>query len=285
MNVEVIPTNRPRAARITHGLMTLAVLVLAALGVYGIFSPAHAPQSQSHSNTPQSVVLPDSIGIDMVAVTDSARGIARAYLTLDNPQAREQRLGQFLASPGENGWNGQGAVTLSGNAYVVATDVIDAQHVDVTVALFATVDPDAGVAGWIGVKVPIQIEEGNVSGAGQPRIVGLPEPAALPTVTPAKVDPALSQATRADVETFFNAYASGDVSAVVAPGSRLNAPAKLGTLTVNDWQAIEGEGETRQGRATVTWQYGAATLTQTYLVTLSEVTAQGGKQWRVADVH
>lgn len=283
MNVEVLSA-RPRVVRVMSGLATLALLVLAGLGVWGIFTP-HVVQPQSPAATPQSVVLPDSVGIDMVAVSDAARGIARAYLTLDNPQVREQRLGQFMASPGENGWNGQGAVSLSGNAYVVATDVIDPTRVDVTVAVFATVDPDAGVAAWVGLTVPIQIAEGKASGAGQPRIVGLPEPSALPTSAPVKVDPALSQDTSGAIETFFAAYASGDVSAVIAPGGRVQAPAKLGTLSVNEWQAYEGDGNTRQGRATVTWQYGAATLTQTYLVTLTEVTAQGGKQWRVADVH
>lgn len=272
---------RHKISRILQAVAITALVILAGLGVRSVFA---APHQVSSPQSGASVEIPETLGVDTVAASEVAQSIARSYLTLDDPQARTHRLEQTWAEAGNAGWDGQGALSLSGNAYTVATNVLDAHRVDVTVAVYANVDAEKGLGGWIGVKVPIQLTNGHASAAGQPRIVGLPTPEPVPDTEKGEVDAELTAGTRQAVEAFFTAYATGDVSAVAAPGATINAPRPLGHIILADWRADKGDGQTRTGIATVTWHIGGAQLTHSYDITLAEVSSAAGSKWQVQEV-
>lgn len=277
----IVPdASRHKGTRIMRAVGTLSLVVLALVGVRSIFVQPHVVDR--HQST---VDLPVSVGVDTASASSVATAIARSYLTLDNLQTRTERLSQYWDNPEYAGWDGNGSVGVAGNAYVVETSVVDKEHIDVTVALFLDVNKDAGLGGWVGVKVPLQLADGHPSAAGSPRIVGLPNPAPIPENTQAEVDSELSTSTRSDIDAFFAAYAAGDVSAVSAPGAHIDTPRPLGTLSVTEWRVYAGGGQTRQGIARVSWNLNGATLINDYQITLAQVSAPGGHKWLVQEME
>lgn len=272
---------RHKIGRVLQAVAVTALVILAGLGVRSLFASPHqvvSPQSGA------AVEIPETLGVDTVAASEVAQSIARAYLTLDDPNARKHRLEQTWGQAGNAGWDGQGSLSLSGNAYTVATTVLDGHRVDVTVAVYANVDAEKGLGGWIGVKVPIQLTNGHASAAGSPRIVGLPAPEPLPNTEKSEADADLTAKTRDAVAAFFTAYATGDVSAVAAPGATINAPRPIGQISLTDWRAYKGDGQIRTGIATIIWHIGGAQLTHTYDITLAEVSSTAGSKWQVQEV-
>ncbi len=259
-------------------LVAIAVplLILAVLGVRSAFA----------DQTPQSTTaeIPAVATVDTAGVSSTAEYVARNWIALDDPTARTARLARVWADTDNPNWNGEGSLELKGTAYTVATEVLDDQRVDVTVAVYVSQGEDKGA--WIGVLVPMQTTDGVASVRGAPKIVGLPEPLPIEPEQPVDVDSELSKVTLLEVERFFTAWGDGDASGVTAPGAEIpTPPANLGTVTVTGWDVLAGQGETRQGIAEVTYQIGEAQITSTYHVEITRVTSSAGAdRWQVSTI-
>lgn len=196
-------------------------------------------------------------------------------------------MSQTWANPSANGtgWDGSGSLSVL-DSYIVRTTPVDAQHVDVLVAVHITNEGDekakTTVSGWIGVMVPIVMSEARASVAGEPVLAGIPEPAQSTRAERLDIDRETTEATRADAAAFVRAWAAGDATALAAPGAQIDSPpAGLATATLDDWRVGVGEGQERDAQATITWSIGASKITCHYRLTLTQVASGQGSRWQV----
>ncbi|MDY6213501.1 MAG: conjugal transfer protein [Schaalia hyovaginalis] len=223
------------------------------------------------------------MGVDIASAAAVAEEAAFAFLTLDDPKAREARLEIVWARP-DSSWDGKGSITIdAARVHAVKTTVKDANSVDVLVAV--RVDAGGAEGPWVGVLVPVMVSSAGASVAGAPTIVGLPEPLGVTAPATPDTDTELTAATKTDIEAFFKAWAEGDVSALTAPGSVIDAPpASLGSLTVRSWKAFEGSGPTRSGQAEVDWEIAGAKIAATYTLSLTQVSGGEASRWQVSSL-
>lgn len=269
-----------RASRIMRAVLVVSVAVLALLGVVRLFAPRATPEAAT-------VDLPQSWGADRAAAASVADEAARAYLTLRDREGYQSGMSQTWANPSANGtgWDGSGSLSVL-DSYIVRTTPVDAQHVDVLVAVHITNQGDekakTTVSGWIGVMVPIVMSDARASVAGEPVLAGIPEPAQSTRAERLDIDRETTEATRADAAAFVRAWAAGDAAALAAPGAQIDSPpAGLATATLDDWRVGVGEGQERDAQATITWSIGASKITCHYRLTLTQVASGQGSRWQV----
>lgn len=269
-----------RAARIMRAVFVVSVAVLAMLSIVRLITPRATPQTAT-------VDLPQSWAVDRAAAASVADEAARAYLTLRSREDYQSGISQTWANPPASGagWDGSGKLSVLAS-YVVRTTPLDAQRVDVLVAVHVTNEGDekaqAKVSGWIGVMVPIVVSAERASVAGEPALAGIPGP--TQTVRPERldVDRELTEATRADAAAFVRAWAAGDAAALAAPGAQIDSPPTgLATATLDDWRVGAGQGQERDAQATITWSIGASKVTCHYRLILTQVASGQGSRWQV----
>lgn len=270
------PLKPSRAQRAFQAVLVVGVVGVLAANVWSLAHP------RSVVVGPQSMVLPETVGVDVVGASAVAEDVAWAFMNLDDPEAREARLEMVWAKP-ESSWDGKGSITVDpAGVYTVKTTVRDAMHVDVLVAVHVSTDTGAS---WVGVLVPISVASQGAVVAGAPSIVGLPKPGVIEASTLPESDVQLTADTKVGIEAFFKAWAAGDVSALCAPGAVIPAPpAGLGTVMLDSWKAFEGAGATRTGQAHVTWSIGGAQLASTYTLTLTQVSGGDASRWQVSSL-
>ncbi len=271
------PLGPSRAQRAFRAIVAVGVVGLLGANLWWVTHPRVVVAG------PQSVSFPETVGVDVAAASAVAEEAAFAFLTLDDPKAREARLDVVWATS-DSSWDGKGSLTVDpARVHTVKTTVKDASSVDVLVA--ARLGADGAEAPWVGVLVPVRLSSAGASVAGAPAIVGLPEPLEVAASTMPDTDAELTAATKTDIDAFFKAWADGDVSALTAPGSVIDAPpAGLGSVTVESWKAFEGSGPTRSGRAQVIWSIGGAKLAATYTLTLTHVSGGEASRWQVSSL-
>ncbi len=272
-----LPRNHLRLRTALHVITAGALVLLAGLGVRSAVAGPTA-----------TVAAPETIEAsepDAAAAASTAEYVARAWLTLDDPASRTSRLSRAWAEPGTAGWTGDGRLETRGSTYVVATEVVDEDAINVTVAVYVVGGEDSP-AGWVGVLVPMQLVDGTASVRAEPKLVGVPDPASLPAVPLVEEDRTLTGETRSDVDRFFTAWAGGDATGVTAPGVDLpTPPAGLASVELTAWSVTAGSGDTRTGTATVRLTIGQATITSTYQVEITRVTtADGADRWQVTNI-
>ncbi len=270
------PKSHVRARTAVQVVIAVPLIVLAGLGIKAAVTDDTPIIAGTAENT--------GLAVDTVAASSTAEYVARNWISLDDPTNRTARLARVWDGASNLNWNGEGSIELKGSTYTAATHVIDENSIDVTVALYIAQGEET--AGWIGVLVPMQVEDGAASVRAEPKIVGLPDPAALPASSPQNTDSDLAKDTRTDVERFFTAWAEGDASGVTAPGVEIpTPPGNLASVTVTSWDVIAGSGGTRHGIAEVRLQIGEATLTSSYDVEITRVTSSGGAdRWQVTTI-
>lgn len=257
--------------------IAIPLLVLAGLGVKSAFA-SKAPVGPVDEEG-------QAVSVDVTAASSTAEYVARNWISLDEPEKRSGRLARVWDGADNPNWNGEGTVTLQGTAYTASTEIIDETNVDVTVAVY--VSQGEKKAGWIGVRVPMQVTDGVASVRADPKIVGLPDPAPLQARSAVQDDRELAQETRGDIDRFFTAWADGDAEGVTAPGIDIpTPPASLGTIEVTDWDVLAGTGDTRNGIAQITYKIGEeTTITSTYDVEITRVTTSNGNdRWQVTTI-
>lgn len=272
------PSRRQRVAR---AVVIASVGFFAFVGVWRVFvAPTRAPEAQVPTEVSQ------SWGVDMTAAASVAERAARDFVAVGDSKARTQALSQTWAGAGSAGWDGAGKLSVT-DSYVASTTVVG-NHVNVLVGVHVATPPEAKTptAGWVGVLVPIANPTTTPSVAASPALVGLPS---VPTSNAApfarETDQELTEATRADIEAFARAWASGDVDALVAPGGTVDAPTLTGASTkVTSWRVYAGSEESRQGALSVAWKLGDATLTSQYTVTIVPVKAHDATRWQIFSI-
>ncbi|RTE49062.1 hypothetical protein [Actinobaculum sp. 352] len=272
-----LPRNHVRMRTALRVIIAGALVLLAGLGVRSAVAGPTATVA-----APQTIEASEP---DAAAVASTAEYVARAWLTLDDPSSRASRLSRAWDEPGTAGWSGEGGLETRGSTYVVATEVVDEDVIDVTVAVYVAGGED-GPAGWVGVLVPMQLVDGRASVRAEPKLVGVPDPARLPAVPLVEEDRTLTGETRSDVDRFFTAWASGDATGVTAPGVEIpTPPAGLAAAELTAWTVTAGSGDTRSGTATVRLTIGQATITSTYQVEITRVTtSDGADRWQVTNI-
>lgn len=269
-----------RASRIMRAVFVVAIGILAVMSIVRIFAPRSTP-------TAAPVDLPQSWAADRAAAASVAENAARAYLTLNNRDDYQSGISQTWANPPANGagWDGSGALTVL-DSYVVRTTALDAQHVDVLVAVHVTNKGDekaqTTVSGWIGVMVPVVVSAERASVAGEPALAGIPAPTQTARTERLDIDRDITDATRADAAAFVRAWAAGDAAALSAPGAEIDSPPTgLANATLDDWRVGVGEGQERDAQATITWTIGTSKITCHYRLTLTQVASGQGSRWQV----
>ena len=231
---------------------------------------------------------PQSAGADTAAAASVAEQVALRYLALDDAKARTRRLEGVWRDAGAAGWDGAGRLAVTA-VYTARTTVLDSHRVDVLVAVFVTNEDDAAAkaraSGWVGVLVPIQVADESVSAAGEPAIVGLPDPAPVPDQDRGDIDAALSAQTKADAAAFVAAWAGGDATALAAPGAAIPAPSLVGaSASLDEWRVTKGDGDQRRGLAAITWTLGDAKISSHYAVTITRVAAGDAERWQISSI-
>lgn len=241
--------------------------------------------------------IPDTLGVDTAGAAGVADYTARSWLTLTD--SRTEDLAR-VGLPG-SGWSGKGSLTVD-RSYVAATHVVNKSTVNVTVAVELVSSTEKGPVGlapdpaaeqvesrvgWVGVEVPVTVTTAGSQVGGTPKIVGLPDVVSVKDApSTEREDPAFTEQTQKDVEAFFTAWATGTTESVTAPGSTIPAlPKGLGEVTVTSWTAFVGNGETRNGIATVQLQMAEASFVSTFEVELERVSSSTGEsRWQVTSL-
>lgn len=271
-----------RGQRAVRAAAAGALVVLAAVGVVRTFrAPAQAPVAPVAE-------APQSAGADTAAAASVAEQVALRYLALDDAKARARRLEGVWRDAGTAGWDGAGRLAVTA-VYTARTTVMSAERIDVLVAVFVTNEDDAAAkaraSGWVGVLVPIQVADESVSAAGEPAIVGLPDPAPVPDQGRGDIDAALSAQTKADAAAFVAAWAGGDATALAAPGAAIPAPSLVGaSASLDEWRVTKGDGDQRRGLAAITWTLGDAKISSHYAVTITRVAAGDAERWQISSI-
>ncbi|MFJ2438821.1 hypothetical protein ACIOWM_37020 [Streptomyces anulatus] len=274
------------ARRLGRGLVW-GVLGLAALtGIRSWVAPPTAPSPQREAPPAAAPAYPEA------AAQAVAARLARAYLTWDQdaPDVRAAQLAAVLP-PGADtamGWDGDGRQTVTAvEPGTVTPGPRGRARVRVDVLLAAA---GAGApARWVALDVPVaRAKGGGVVVTGQPGLVGVP--ATGPTVPAAPVpvsDTELSRTTESAVAQFLAALTTGDTATVTAPGAQIPPlPDGIEFRSLDAWAIDQAESAgDRTGTALVTWEFGGATIQQTYRVVLTRVSSASAARWQVAALH
>ncbi|MFE4497118.1 conjugal transfer protein [Streptomyces niveus] len=265
-------------------------------GVRAWFVPpkAQAPRAEAPKAAP---VYPDA---EAQAV---AARFARAYLGWNEDRAEERAALLAAVLPADSdtalGWDGKGrqdVLTVQPGAVTPGADHQARVRVEALIRAAAKATakgkkktPAAvSPARWVALDVPVVHTAGRVIVTGPPGLVGIPATGTrAPEIPTARTDPDLTPQTKAPVETFFAAYATGDTDAVTAPGASVPPlPAGVTYEALVDWAVDAGTGEDRTGTARVSWAFeGGATAEQVYRVQLTQVSSPDARRWQVSAVH
>ncbi|MCE0459521.1 conjugal transfer protein [Curtobacterium flaccumfaciens] len=283
---EAIPAHR--GARRIWVYRAVLIVLIGLPWLVGVVRMVNPPAAAAPTATQSAAPFPDTAGAAV------AQRFAVSYLSWDEDAPEDRAAALALDVPGINGqdkfgWNGKGHQS-AGSATTVSIDAETSKVATVTVAARVTpynADDKAGTARWAALAVPVEVREGRVIVTGQPAAVAVPAPTGSSRTQPNKdEDTALGRSTESYARSFFTAYGSdADVSAVAAPSARIAGLDGLYTLDdLSTWQVFKGTGDTREAFATVDWKAGAATVTQNYRITLTQVTSGDTARWQVASV-
>ena len=241
--------------------------------------------------------LPAAATFDTTAAAGIATRVSISALEWNADTGNEARQ-EAIATDYQGGddpldWNGNGRMEVlnaipsgvtvadSGEA-ALATVIVKVQHYTRDSESWSPDDSE-----WLTVQVPLVLENGRMYATGGPALVGDATAVAYPPDVANDSDPDVTNETAAAGEAFFAAYATGDVSAVEAPGASITAPTTQWTsANVAAWTVTEGEGDTRYANATVEWTNETTDeqITNTYRVTLTQVTGGGADRWNVSAI-
>jgi hypothetical protein len=260
-----------------------ALLIVAYRGVTAIVvNQAPAPSAGTGS--------PGAAGQFPAALAEAyAADFGRVYLNFNpaNQVQREQALAAFLP-PGlasahpDLGWSGTGQMSLQ-SEQVAGITVQDPQHAVVT--LLAMINGQLMELG-----VPVAASGSGVVVSGEPAWLPAPQHAPVAAAASGRSDPVAQGQLMNELPAFFQAYASGDGTALSrfslrgAPLTGLNGAVAFDSIAR---LVVPPGGTTRQITATVIWQLpgqataGAAKLEMTY--SMSVVDLQSGK-WYVNEI-
>lgn len=160
---------------------------------------------------------------------------------------------------------------------------------------------------WVSLSVPVAWDGHRVVVAGLPAFVGTAAPQAAPGVkeVPSQ-DDNLTETTQDAATAFFSAYAGNDAAAIqaaTAPGAQITPlGGSVKFISLQKWSVFQTPQQRdesdpsktagakpipdkqRDAQAVVTWQVGAAQITQVYDVRLAPLSGGGSSTWRVASV-
>ncbi|HEY1622797.1 MAG TPA: conjugal transfer protein [Streptosporangiaceae bacterium] len=268
-----------------RAVLWAALLIIIYRGVYAIFL-----EETSHAPAPPSAVSTSAASQFPVTLAEAyALDFGQIYLNFSpaTQTTREQELAEFLppglaaASP-DLGWNGSGQERLQ-SEQVASITVQDSRHAVVNV--LATVNGQLMELG-----VPVYATGDDVVVSGEPAWLPAPQPISPPAAARVTSDQRAAGQLMNQLPAFFQAYASGDATALnrfLAPGislTGLNGSVAFDSIAS---LAVPPGGSTRHITVTVVWQVlgqdGAtgAKLTNTYGV--SVVDLQSNK-WYVKGV-
>jgi hypothetical protein len=262
-----------------------ALLIIIYRGITGIILDQ---TSGSSAATSTSAVAPAS-QFPVTLAEAYALEFGQVYLNFSpaTQTTREQQLAAFVppslaaASP-DLGWNGSGQEHLQAEQ-VAGITVQDSKHAVVNV--LATVSGQLMELG-----VPVYAADGDVVVSGEPAWLPAPQPISPPPTRPVASDQVVAGQLQNQLPAFFQAYASGNASALnrfLAPGvtlTGLNGSVAFGSIAN---LVVPPGGSTRHITVTVVWQVlgqdgvTSAKLTMAYGV--SVVDLQSGK-WYVKGV-
>lgn len=272
--------------KVLRVVLVAALLVVVLVGLRTMFFPQSALVARTKTDPAAAFPAAAAAGV--------ADRFATNFLSWDQsaPGARSSALKQDVGglSDGDKfGWDGTGKQS-AGAAYTVAVDATSATDATVTVAVDVTpydADGKSLPSSWQSLSVPVHIQGVRPVVVGQPAIVALPNPKNVTIAQAPNEDTDLGKQTESYAKSFFTAYGStSDVSAVSAPTAHfagLNGAVTFQTLT--SWTVYSRDGDTREARAVVAWKTrGGSTVTSTYTVTLTRVTAGTTARWQVAAI-
>jgi hypothetical protein len=272
--------------KVLRVVLVAALVVIVLVGLRTMFFPQSAPVAQTKADPAAAFPAAAAAGV--------AGRFATNFLTWDqaDPGARSTALKQDVGglSDGDKfGWDGTGKQSAGATA-TIAVDATSATDATVTVAVDVTAydtDGKSLPARWQSLAVPVHIQGARPVIVGQPAIVALPNPKNVTTAPTPNEDTDLGKQTESYAKSFFAAYGStSDVSAVPAPTAHFAGLSGAVTFqTLASWTVYSGNGDTREARAVVTWKTsGGSTVTSTYAVTLTRVTAGTTARWQVAAI-
>jgi Conjugative transposon protein TcpC len=162
-----------------------------------------------------------------------------------------------VGSDPQFGWNGSGTQQLQ-SEQVAAVSVSSAHQA--TVTLLARVN-----TGLVELGVPVYYAQGGLVISAEPALLAAPDRASPPPATRTASDSAAAPALNAQLQGFFQAYASGDQQALakfLAPGTAVTGLG--GAVTFGSVTAIEvpSGGATRRIAVSVAWQLPAPPAAQ-----------------------
>jgi len=222
-----------------------------------------------------------------------ATAFATDYLTWDSADAaaRARALAPYLPAGTDPalGWDGRGrqAVLFAipgevervgpGRA-VVRVDARVRQYQRGGAAGWTALDPI-----WRHLAVPMALAGGQVMVSGAPAYLGQTAVPAYSRPADPGTDRAVTQATIADAERFFFAYAADRLGLVTAPGTMLTGlGGSVSFVGLDAWTVFAGTGDERDAAATVRWHDASgATYRQGYRLHLVRVIAHGASRWLV----
>ena len=291
-----LPAADPHAGRIRSGAggrwrlwplrvaLWSALLIIAYRGVTAIvFNQPSAPQPgvapAGHTTEQFPVMLAEAYAAEFGQVYLNVSPAIQAQ--------REQQLAAFLptsvaAANPDFGWNGIGQMQLQ-SEQVAGIAVQDPRHAVVT--LLATVNGQLMELG-----VPVVASGGGMVISGEPAWLPAPQQASPPMTPRRGSDPVAQRELRNELPAFFQAYASGDSSALDRFAVRGASLTGLGGAVTFDSIAslqVPPGGATRQITVTVIWQVpgpgesGVTKLAMAYR--MSVVDLQSGK-WYVNEI-
>jgi Conjugative transposon protein TcpC len=214
-----------------------------------------------------------------------------AYLNF-SPAGAAQRardLSRFLpagASP-QLGWNGAGTQRLL-SEQVAGTSVTSAHTAIVT--LLASIDSGR----LIELAVPVYVSHAGMSVSAEPALLPAPARATPPPVNAGNSDPSAAAALRAQLPTFFSAYASGDrttLARFATAGAHIDGLGGTVTFGGIDAVSVPAGGARRTIAATVTWDLASApggssitTTSASLQVTYQLTVLRQGGSWDVESI-
>lgn len=223
-----------------------------------------------------------------------AEGFAPAYLTFKEGEdaARAQAMAPYYSgglAEAKLGWDGKGHQEAS-NARVIKVTPIDSQRSRVTVQANVTsfnAEGNPESTKPVALELSVIVTDEGAAVYGTPAYVGIAEPPQVTATEEVNQDSALASETRADIDAFFEAYASQtNISSITAPGSTITG---LGGIvsepTVTSWKVEGGESDTRKGWAVVEYKANGAKLTQFYQVKLVKVSGGSSAKWQILEIE
>lgn len=269
-----------------RGLLWLTLAIVAINGLQAMFvSPEPIAQKSAAS-----IAVDD--GWAHEAAGAFAGAFARDYLTL-HPEQRGQRaemLSRYLAEDldSEVGWNGEGEQAVLAT-HVITVEVLDRHQAVATVAAQvrrppAQADEQRPKLEWVHVAVPLyQDSQGRLAVTDAPVFVAAPASADVPDVGRVEEDPTTARQLREPLTSFFQAYGEGatsDLDYFLTPTAVVTGLDGLVTFDELDRLIVPVGDNRRDVIAGVKWRHGAATVLQTYQLTV----VREGDRWYVADL-